>query len=91
MIRRRLYVVVTLVVATAIGDVDGGCYGGCDDGVSFNGNTDSGGECGVVAHTMFCALTDNRDKPWYDYGMFRFCIADREHDWREEAKQYKFI
>ncbi|GER43805.1 purple acid phosphatase 27 [Striga asiatica] len=26
-----------------------------------------------------------------DYGMFRFCIADTEHDWREGSKQYKFI
>nr|GEW82997.1 hypothetical protein [Tanacetum cinerariifolium] len=37
MIQRRLFVmvmlvVVKLVVATAIGDMDGGCYGGCDDG-----------------------------------------------------------
>ncbi|KAI7757285.1 hypothetical protein M8C21_019196, partial [Ambrosia artemisiifolia] len=26
-----------------------------------------------------------------DCGMFRFCIADTEHDWREGTKQYKFI
>jgi len=26
-----------------------------------------------------------------DYGMFRFCIADSEHDWREGSEQYKFI
>ena len=26
-----------------------------------------------------------------DYGMFRFCIADSEHDWREGTEQYKFI
>jgi len=26
-----------------------------------------------------------------DYGMFRFCIADTEHDWREGSEQYKFI
>jgi len=26
-----------------------------------------------------------------DYGMFRFCIADTEHDWREGTEQYKFI
>ncbi|GJY56838.1 probable inactive purple acid phosphatase 1 [Tanacetum coccineum] len=60
---------------------------------SFYGNTDSGGECGVVARTMFYAPTDNRDKLWYstDYGMFRFCIADTEHDWREGTEQYKFI
>ena len=26
-----------------------------------------------------------------DYGMFRFCIADTEHDWREGTEQYRFI
>jgi hypothetical protein len=26
-----------------------------------------------------------------DYGMFRFCVADSEHDWREGKEQYKFI
>ena len=26
-----------------------------------------------------------------DYGMFRFCIADTEHDWREGSEQYNFI
>ncbi|CAN6585564.1 unnamed protein product [Malus baccata var. baccata] len=26
-----------------------------------------------------------------DYGMFRFCIADTEHDWREGSEQYRFI
>lgn len=26
-----------------------------------------------------------------DYGMFRFCIADSEHDWREGTEQYKFL
>ncbi|XP_022867902.1 probable inactive purple acid phosphatase 27 isoform X2 [Olea europaea var. sylvestris] len=26
-----------------------------------------------------------------DYGMFHFCIADTEHDWREGSEQYKFI
>ncbi|XP_055809923.1 probable inactive purple acid phosphatase 1 isoform X2 [Solanum dulcamara] len=26
-----------------------------------------------------------------DYGMFRFCIADTEHDWREGTEQYKFL
>ncbi|KAL5543914.1 hypothetical protein UlMin_007698, partial [Ulmus minor] len=24
-----------------------------------------------------------------DYGMFHFCIADSEHDWREGSEQYK--
>ncbi|KAB1217380.1 putative inactive purple acid phosphatase 27 [Morella rubra] len=50
---------------------------------SFYENKDSGGECGVLAETMF----------WYstDYGMFHFCIADSEHDWREGTEQYQFI
>ncbi|KAL6011046.1 hypothetical protein ACLOJK_001490 [Asimina triloba] len=26
-----------------------------------------------------------------DYGMFHFCIADSEHDWREGTEQYQFI
>lgn len=26
-----------------------------------------------------------------DYGMFHFCIADTEHDWREGSEQYRFI
>ncbi|XAR65283.1 Phosphodiesterase I [Bertholletia excelsa] len=26
-----------------------------------------------------------------DYGMFRFCVADTEHDWREGSEQYVFI
>lgn len=26
-----------------------------------------------------------------DFGMFRFCIADTEHDWREGTEQYRFI
>lgn len=26
-----------------------------------------------------------------DYGMFRFCVADTEHDWREGSEQYRFI
>ncbi|XP_059648756.1 probable inactive purple acid phosphatase 1 [Cornus florida] len=60
---------------------------------SFYGNMDSGGECGVLAETMFYVPTENRAKFWYstDYGMFRFCIADTEHDWREGTEQYKFI
>ncbi|KAJ6312225.1 hypothetical protein OIU77_013879 [Salix suchowensis] len=60
---------------------------------SFYGNMDSGGECGVLAQTMFYTPTENREKFWYstDYGMFRFCIADTEHDWREGTEQYKFI
>lgn len=26
-----------------------------------------------------------------DYGLFHFCIADSEHDWRQGTEQYKFI
>ncbi|KAG8374522.1 hypothetical protein BUALT_Bualt10G0003700 [Buddleja alternifolia] len=60
---------------------------------SFYGGVDSGGECGVLAETMFYVPAENRAKFWYstDYGMFRFCIADSEHDWREGTEQYKFI
>ncbi|KAL5725838.1 polynucleotide adenylyltransferase [Ranunculus cassubicifolius] len=60
---------------------------------SFYGNMDSGGECGVPAETMYYIPATNRAKPWYstDYGMFHFCIADTEHDWREGTEQYKFI
>ncbi|KAK8667852.1 hypothetical protein V6N13_105332 [Hibiscus sabdariffa] len=60
---------------------------------SFYENKDSGGECGVLAETMFYAPTENRAKFWYstDYGMFRFCVADTEHDWREGTEQFKFI
>ncbi|PHT57766.1 putative inactive purple acid phosphatase 1 [Capsicum baccatum] len=54
---------------------------------------DSGGECGVLAQTMFYVPADNRAKFWYwaDYGMFHFCIADSENDWREGSEQYRFI
>ncbi|KAG2678544.1 hypothetical protein I3760_11G007800 [Carya illinoinensis] len=60
---------------------------------SFYENMDSGGECGVLAETMFYVPAENRAKFWYstDYGMFHFCIADSEHDWREGTEQYKFI
>ncbi|KAF5730950.1 calcineurin-like phosphoesterase [Tripterygium wilfordii] len=60
---------------------------------SFYDTTDSGGECGVPAETMFYVPAENRAKFWYstDYGMFHFCIADTEHDWREGSEQYKFI
>ncbi|CAN6477187.1 unnamed protein product [Victoria cruziana] len=60
---------------------------------SFYTNMDSGGECGVVAETMFYVPAENRAKFWYstDYGMFHFCIADTEHDWRPGTEQYKFI
>ncbi|CAL5365076.1 unnamed protein product [Camellia sinensis] len=60
---------------------------------SFYRNMDSGGECGVLAETMFYVPTENRAKFWYstDYGMFKFCIADTEQDWREGSEQYVFI
>ncbi|KAF5476554.1 hypothetical protein F2P56_003298 [Juglans regia] len=60
---------------------------------SFYNKTDSGGECGVLASTMFYVPAENRAKLWYstDYGMFRFCIADSEQDWREGSEQYRFI
>ncbi|KGN63484.1 nucleotide pyrophosphatase/phosphodiesterase [Cucumis sativus] len=60
---------------------------------SFYSNMDSGGECGVPAETMFYFPAENRAKFWYstDYGLFRFCIADTEHDWREGSEQYRFI
>ncbi|PUZ67580.1 hypothetical protein GQ55_3G447400 [Panicum hallii var. hallii] len=60
---------------------------------SFYGYNDSGGECGVPAQTMFYVPAENRAKFWYstDYGMFRFCIADTEEDWRPGTVQYKFI
>ncbi|XP_019250303.1 PREDICTED: probable inactive purple acid phosphatase 1 isoform X1 [Nicotiana attenuata] len=63
------------------------------DSGSFYGKKDSGGECGVLAQTMFYFPAENKDKFWYstDYGMFRFCIADTEHDWREGTEQYEFI
>ncbi|CAO2202670.1 unnamed protein product [Urochloa humidicola] len=54
---------------------------------------DSGGECGVPAETYYYYPAENRANFWYkvDYGMFRFCVADSEHDWREGTPQYKFI
>ncbi|CAA3027841.1 probable inactive purple acid phosphatase 27 [Olea europaea subsp. europaea] len=60
---------------------------------SFYDTPDSGGECGVLAETMFYVPAENRAKFWYstDYGMFHFCIADTEHDWREGTEQYRFI
>ncbi|KAI3765977.1 hypothetical protein L2E82_16024 [Cichorium intybus] len=60
---------------------------------SFYLSSDSGGECGVPAETIFYVPADNRAKFWYstDYGMFHFCIADSEHDWREGSEQYAWI
>ncbi|BBN00519.1 acid phosphatase type 7 [Marchantia polymorpha subsp. ruderalis] len=59
----------------------------------FYNTTDSGGECGVPAQTYFNMPTENGDKFWYksDWGMFRFCVADSEHDWREGTEQYAFL
>ncbi|KAB1217456.1 putative inactive purple acid phosphatase 27 [Morella rubra] len=47
---------------------------------SFYDTKDSGGECGVLAETMFYVPSENRAKFWYftDFGMFHFCIADRQ-------------
>lgn len=60
---------------------------------SFYDTDDSGGECGVPAETMFYYPAENSAKFWYstDYGMFHFCIADTEHDWRAGSEQYKFL
>ncbi|KAI3785862.1 hypothetical protein L1987_44988 [Smallanthus sonchifolius] len=60
---------------------------------SFYNTPDSGGECGVPAETMYYVPAENRAKFWYstDYGMFHFCIADSEHDWREGSEQYTWI
>ncbi|XP_077250329.1 putative inactive purple acid phosphatase 27 isoform X1 [Tasmannia lanceolata] len=60
---------------------------------SFYDTMDSGGECGVLVETMFYVPAENRAKFWYstDYGMFHFCIADSEQDWREGTEQYRFI
>ncbi|XP_031130000.1 nucleotide pyrophosphatase/phosphodiesterase-like [Ipomoea triloba] len=54
---------------------------------------DSGGECGVPAETTYYVPAENRAKFWYqtEYGLFHFCIADTEHDWRIGSEQYKFI
>ncbi|KAI3727045.1 hypothetical protein L1987_66853 [Smallanthus sonchifolius] len=60
---------------------------------SLFSSPDSGGECGVPAETMFYVPAENRAKPWYsaDYGMFHFCIADSELEWREGSEQYLWI
>ncbi|KAM6594663.1 hypothetical protein CsatA_002366 [Cannabis sativa] len=60
---------------------------------SFWDTTDSGGECGVPAETLYYVPADNRAKFWYsaDYGMFKFCVADSEHDWRAGSEQYAWI
>ncbi|EMS50080.1 putative inactive purple acid phosphatase 24 [Triticum urartu] len=48
-----------------------------NSGSLYNG-TDSGGECGVPAETMYYAPTEKRDN---------FC----EHDWQEGTEQYMFL
>ncbi|KAF4361620.1 hypothetical protein F8388_007636 [Cannabis sativa] len=55
---------------------------------SFYDGNDSGGECGVLAENMFYVPAENRAKFWYStkFGMFHFCIADSEHDWREGSE-----
>lgn len=40
------------------------------DSGSFYGKKDSGGECGVLAQTMFYFPAENRDKFWYGYRIF---------------------
>lgn len=37
---------------------------------SFYGNLDSGGECGVLAQTMFYVPAENREKFWYNMSIF---------------------
>ncbi|KAM0866648.1 hypothetical protein ACQ4PT_042481 [Festuca glaucescens] len=64
-----------------------------DTGGFYNGN-DSHGECGVPAETYFYVPAPaHRGKFWYaaDYGMFRFCVADTEHDWRPGSEQHAFL
>ncbi|XP_030937446.1 probable inactive purple acid phosphatase 27 [Quercus lobata] len=63
------------------------------DSGSFYTSTDSGGECGVIAETLYYVPAENRAKFWYstDYGMFHFCVADSEHDWRKGSEQYRFL
>uniref|UniRef100_K3YLE6 Purple acid phosphatase n=1 Tax=Setaria italica TaxID=4555 RepID=K3YLE6_SETIT len=39
----------------------------------------------------FFDVKDSSGECGVDYGMFRFCITDSEHDWREGTEQYKFI
>jgi len=41
---------------------------------SFYGNLDSGGECGVLAQTMFYVPAENREKFWYNMSILStFC------------------
>lgn len=63
------------------------------DTAAFWDVMDSGGECGVPAETYYYYPAENRANFWYkvDYGMFRFCVGDSEHDWRVGTPQYDFI
>lgn len=45
---------------------------------SFYGNMDSGGECGVLAETMFYVPASNRAKFWYGRHCF-ICFLFREN------------
>ncbi|GJW04770.1 nucleotide pyrophosphatase/phosphodiesterase-like protein [Tanacetum coccineum] len=49
-------------------------------------------EC-VPAELMYYVPPDNQAILCYstDYGMFHFCIADSEHDWREGSEQCAWI
>ena len=60
---------------------------------SFYQTTDSGGECGGPTETEFYMPTKNKDKFWYeaDYGMFHFCVADSEEDWRQGSEQWLWL
>jgi hypothetical protein len=60
---------------------------------SYYQNRDSGGECGVPTQVMYHMPTNNKAKSWYeaDWGMFHFCVADTEMEWREGSEQYKFL
>ncbi|CAM6117218.1 unnamed protein product [Calypogeia fissa] len=60
---------------------------------SYYTTSDSGGECGVPSQSLFNMPAKNRANYWYstDWGMFHFCIANSEMDWREGTEQYKFL
>lgn len=47
----------------------------------------------MPAETYFYVPAENRGKFWYaaDYGMFRFCVGDTEHDWRPGSEQHAFL
>lgn len=45
----------------------------------------------LLVENLLSCLTCKKHRYQTDYGMFRFCIADSEHDWRIGTEQYKFI